>query len=119
MATGKKTGGKNFAKGNKIGGRKALPADIKAARNLSYEDMCRTVIEVREMTPETVKKENMEKVPLGKRAIMNAYAKLDYRGIKDYEDRLWGKSKESVELSTPEDASITINVVGVDTSEKK
>ena len=119
MATGKKTGGKNFAKGNKIGGRKALPADIKAARNLSYEDMCRTVIEVRNMTPETVKKEDMEKVPLGERAIINAYAKLDYRGIKDYEDRLWGKARESMELSTPEDSSITIKVIGVDTSEKK
>jgi hypothetical protein len=96
MAIGKKTGGRNFKKGE--GGRKPLPEDIKIARSLSYEDMCRTVIEVRSLTPENIKALDMDKEPLGKRAILNAYVKLDYRGIKDYEDRLWGKAKETVDL---------------------
>jgi len=104
MAKGKKTGGRNFKKGE--GGRKPLPEDIKMARNLSYEEMCKTVIEVRKLTPEKVKDENMDKMPLGKRAILNAYAKLDYKGIKEYEDRLWGKAKESYDIELPEGIEI-------------
>ena len=96
MAKGKKTGGRDFKKGE--GGRKPLPADIKAARNLSYEEMCRSVIEVRNLTPEQVKKIDLDKETLGKRAILNAFVKLDYKGIKEYEDRLWGKAKETVDL---------------------
>lgn len=38
-------------------------------------------------------------MPLGKRAIINAYATLDYKAIKDFEDRLWGKAKETVDFS--------------------
>ena len=102
MAKGKKTGGKNFPKGHRFGGRKPLPDDIKEARTLSYNEMCRTVIEVRGLTPEKVKKLDIEKETLGKRAIMNAFVKLDYRGIKDYEDRLWGKAKENIDLAIPE-----------------
>lgn len=95
-------------------GRKPLPDDIKYARNMSYEDMCRTVIEVRAMTPEQVKRLDSDKEPLGKRAILNAYVKLDYRGIKDYEDRLWGKAKESHEVTGSylfDDMEIKIEIV--------
>ena len=89
----------SFKKGNKMGqGRKKLPEDIRAARNLSYEQMCRTVIEVRSLTPGDAKKLDLEKEPLGKRAILNAYVKLDYRGIKNYEDRLWGKATETYKM---------------------
>ena len=98
MAKGKKTGGRDFKKGE--GGRKPLPDDIKAARNLSYEDMCRTVIDVRNMTPTEVEKKDLDKIPLGERAIISAYLAVDYRGIKDYEDRLWGKAKDSIDIET-------------------
>ena len=81
------------------GGRKKLPEDIKAARAMATEDMLRTVIEVRSMSPVDLKKIDMNIVPFGKRAIMNAYVKMDYRGIKDYEDRLFGKAQEYVELT--------------------
>jgi hypothetical protein len=101
MAKGRKTGGRDFKKGE--GGRKPLPADIKAARNLSYEDMCRTVIKVRKMTRKDVKAEDNDELELGKRAIMNAYAKLDYRAIYDYENRLWGKAKETLDLNPDQD----------------
>ena len=88
-------------------GRKPLPKDIRAARNLSYEDMCRTVIDVRSMTSMEAKEEDQKQMPLGRRAIMNAYAKLDYRGIKDYEDRLWGKARESVDMNINTDIEET------------
>src|SRR5271157_5312052 len=88
----------SFKKGNPGGGRKTLPADIRAARNMSYEDMCHTVIETRNMTPAELKQIDLENIPFGKRAIINAYAKMDYRAIKEYEDRVWGKAKETVAL---------------------
>ena len=97
-----------FATGNKLGGRKPLPEDIKIARNMSYEEMCRTVIQVRQIVL-SGNKIKIDDMPLGKRAIFNAYQKLDYRGIKDYEDRLWGKAKENIDLQTPE--GITIEFV--------
>lgn len=90
--------GKPFEPGNKGGGRKPLPKDILAARAMATEEMLRTVIEVRRMTTGDVKKLDLDKVPLGKRAIISAYAKNDYKGIKDYEDRLFGKAHETLSL---------------------
>jgi len=87
-----------FTKGNPGGGRKSLPDDILEARNLSYEEMCRSVIRIRQMTPAQVKKLKMEEISLGERTILNAYTLLDYKGVKDYEDRLWGKAIETKEL---------------------
>lgn len=92
--------GKPFVKGNKGGGRKPLPKDILAARSMATEEMLRTVIDVRRMTTGEVKKLDLDKVPLGKRAIISAYAKNDYKGIKDYEDRLFGKATENIDLTT-------------------
>lgn len=103
-----------FKKGNKLGGRPKLPEDIRAARTLSYNNMCRTVMEVMNMTVEDLKKVEMEKIPLGKRAIITAYATLDYKGIKEYEDRLWGKAKDNVNLISEEGMNITVNIKGID-----
>lgn len=90
--------GRPFAKGNKGGGRKPLPEDIRAARAMATEEMLRTVIEVRLLTIGEVKKLDLDKVSLGKRAIISAYVKNDYKGIKVYEDRLFGKAQESIKL---------------------
>lgn len=105
MAKGKKTGGRDFAKGHTLGGRRKLSSDIRAARSVSYEQMCRTVINTRNMTPAELKQIDLENISLGKRAIINAYAKMDYRAIKEYEDRLWGKAKETVALMDETDYS--------------
>ena len=105
MAKGKKTGGRDFQKGHSLGGRKKLPADLQAARNLAFEEMCRTVINTRNMTPAELKGLDLENMPLGQRAIINAYAKPDYRAMKDCEDRLWGKPKETVALMDETDFS--------------
>jgi len=103
----------SFKKGHKpvSPGRPPLPADIRAARNLSYEEMCRTVIQVREMTTAELKQIDLEQVPLGKRMIINAYAKMDFRGVQIYEDRLWGKAKERVELTGADGAPIGIDIL--------
>jgi len=50
------------------------------------------------MTPAELKQIDLENIPFGKRAIINAYARMDYRAIKEYEDRVWGKAKETVAL---------------------
>lgn len=102
----------SFKKGNPGGGRKPLPADILLARSMATEEMLRTVIEVRQMTPIEIKACDMEKISLGKRAIINAYAKLEYRGIKDYEDRLFGKAQESVNLTSDGSLPVTVNIIG-------
>ena len=80
-------------------GRKPLPKDIRAARSMATEEMLRAVIEVRRMTVSEVKTIDLETLPLGKRAIISAYTKNDYKGIKDYEDRLFGKAHETVALT--------------------
>ena len=80
------------------GGRKKIPADIRAARELALEEALRTIIATREMTVKEASKMNMETLPLGKRAILVAYMKLDFKTIKDLEDRLWGKATETVQL---------------------
>lgn len=106
----------SFKKGHKgvSPGRPKLPEDIKAARKMSYEEMCMTVISVRLSTPEELRKEDLEKMPLGRRAIVNAYIKMDYRGIRDYEDRIWGKAKESMDVDIQGAIKFTLNIGNAD-----
>ena len=88
-----------FKPGNSLGGRKPLSADVKAARNMSYEQAIQTIIKIRSLTKADVKDLDPSTITLAEAAIFKAYQTCDYRAIKDYEDRIWGKAKESVELS--------------------
>lgn len=104
MAAGLKKGQRNsgqFKVGNRCGGRAPVKKDIREAINLSREEFYLTVIEVRNTKFEDLKKESMEKMTLGKRQIVSAYAKLDHQAVKILEDRLWGKAKESTEITMP------------------
>jgi len=104
MAAGVKKGQKNsgqFKVGNRCGGKPSITKDIREAINLSREEFYMTVIEVRRLSYEDLKKENMEKMPLGRRQIISAYAKIDHQAVKILEDRLWGKAKESTEITMP------------------
>ena len=78
------------------GGRPQVPADVRAARIMGYGDLIRSVLKVRLMTAREARSLNMETITLGERAILNAYIRNDYRGIKDYEDRAFGKAPETV-----------------------
>jgi len=65
-------------------------------------DACYKICPVKAITkldPGKRYKIDIEKMPLGKRAIITAYMKNDYKGIKDYEDRLFGKAQEYIALS--------------------
>lgn len=92
-------------------GRKPLPADVRASRNMSHEELCRTVIEVRNMTYREALTIDKDLISLAKRAILNAYVKLDYRGIKEYEDRLWGKAQEKMMIGMNSEAPVDIEVI--------
>lgn len=106
-----------FAKGNKFGGRKPLSKETIEARHLSYEQMVLAVIEVRNFTLNDIKNINPDDIPMGKRAIIKAYTELDYKAIKDYEDRLWGKAKETIDVDVDMDerkieVEHTLNIQG-------
>ncbi len=98
------------------GGRPKLPDDIKEARQMSLEEFLRYIISVMKLTPSEVKEINMDDMPLGKRAILNAFAKNDYKAMKDFQDRLWGKAKESIDLTHSGELNpVNITVKGVAT----
>ncbi len=100
------------------GGRPKLPDDIKEARQMSLEEFLRYVISVMKLTPSEVKEINMDDMPLGKRAILNAFAKNDYKAMKDFQDRLWGKAKESIDLSHTMETPVKINIIPVKPDDK-
>lgn len=87
-----------FVNGNSGGGRPKLSDATTKARNMAYEDLIKTIIKARKMTVTQFQKLDPLKIPLGERAIINAYATLDYMGVKNYEDRLFGKAKDSLEV---------------------
>ena len=88
-----------FEKGNKLGGRKPLPDDLKEAKRMDYEKLLRTIISVRGLTKAEATLLDPAELTLGEQAILKAYQKLDYNNIKVYEDRLFGRAKESVEIT--------------------
>ena len=64
------------------------------------EQIIADVMEVRSMKLADARKKLKEKnLPLGKRAIIDAYIKRKHNDIKIYEDRAVGKARESVEIN--------------------
>jgi hypothetical protein len=99
MAAPKGGNSGSYGVGGRKPGRPKLPDDVRAARKLSYEEHIRHTIEAMRLTLSDVAKLDMSKIPLGKRAIIHAYQNLDFAGIRSYEDRLWGRAIEHVELT--------------------
>lgn len=100
----KNTGRTHFKKGNKFGGRKPLPPDIREAKNTKLEIFLKWVIEVMDLKISELGA-NKEKIalainemPLGKRAVAKWFIDCDSRGIEYCHNRLWGKVVESIEL---------------------
>ena len=102
---------KPFQKGNKGGGRKPLPPDVKHARAMAYEDMCRTVIKIRSMKEAEAVKHAKLNLTLGERVILTAYLKKDDKLIKQYEDRLFGKATENITLQSDIENPLSMQIV--------
>ena len=104
--------GKPFQKGQSGNphGRAPLPDEVKAARKMAYADLMMTIVDVRSMTQNDLGKLDMSTVPLGKRAIISAYAKSDFRGIREYEDRLFGRPQESVSISGEDGGPVKVDL---------
>ena len=107
----KKPRGKPFQKGNvpKSPGRPPLPDDIKEALKLGKEELCRTVIEIRQM-PATELRAYIKNAGVAKRAIANAYLKNNHNAIKIYEDRVFGRAVETVDTTVHSDG-LKVDVV--------
>lgn len=99
MAKGKKTGGKAFAKGNKLGGRKPESLEEKAAKALVREKLFGVVALIWNSTEADIRALDIKTLTIGERAVLDAYRKKNYLAIKTYEDRVLGKAKESIELT--------------------
>jgi len=103
-----KTGKRHvFQKGNKFGGRKPLPADLREAINQGKEQLYRDVLSIRSMTMDSAKaykkdKEARGMLSLGETYILQAYVKLDNQAIKTIEDRVFGKAIETHSLTNSE-----------------
>jgi hypothetical protein len=96
-----------FKKGNKGGGRKPLPKDLREAINQGKEQLCRDVLRIRSLTLDEAKqykddKKLVSKLTIAEYAMINAYIKCDYQAIKQFEDRIFGKAAETHALTNPE-----------------
>lgn len=98
MKKGTKNGG-SFPPANRAAGRPPLPKEVRLARRMSLEDFLRTIIRIRSMTPAELRSIKKTDLTLAERAMINAYQKFHYKGIEMYENRLWGKALETIELS--------------------
>lgn len=102
-----------FPKGNKFGGRKPMTQEARNIRHLSHEEMIKMVARVREYRVKNLKELKQTEMTLGEKVILKAYIDNDYRGIEYYENRLWGKVRESIDLQLPEGIKIVFeNMTG-------
>lgn len=108
MATGKKTGGKDFEPGQPGGpGRPPMPLDVKEARKLNQVELHRTLNEFLHCTREKLKERvnspdaTVFEICLGS-IIKNAIDRGDQNRLNFLLDRLVGKSKESIEITSHE-----------------
>lgn len=92
------------------GGRPHLSPDALEAIKMSKQDMIFAVVEIQRMTLAEAKQIDLDSLPLGKRAILNAYLKFDYVGISRYEDRIWGKAPESISITGENDGPIEVDI---------
>lgn len=96
MAKGKKTGGRNFTRGNNFGrGRKPLPKELRELRAASYNELCRTIIAVMWMTEKEASEINIEELSLVERIVLKAFLDGEHNFIIYLWNRIWGKPTES------------------------
>lgn len=114
--TNKKLPGKPFQKGQSgnAGGRPKIPDDIKKAIQIGRENMARVLIKIEGLTIGDAKKIDAESMTLVERLILKAFTSGDHHAVKIYQDRVYGRAKESIEIEGNLNSPVTIFVEGVD-----
>jgi hypothetical protein len=112
MAKGKKTGGRDFEKGDERAGRPRLPGDVREARKFTSGEVQRVLTEFMHMTPT----ELAERLTSGDATMLEGFiGSIMQRGIKDgcptrlnfLFERTIGKVKDQLEVSLPKPFVIT------------
>lgn len=119
MAKGKKTGGRDFKKGNSGGpGRPALTEIEKAARNASRREIAELYQRFKGLTPdEATKLLAAKKTTLLERAFLVSLLRMgdpedgDLTELHRMYDRLLGKSRQAVEHTGEGGEPLAIEVV--------
>jgi hypothetical protein len=107
MAKGKKTGGRDFAKGNPGGKWSQLSAIEREARNATRQQIAESIEKISKLNYKDLKlfckneSHNVYEMGIAK-AYLHWYEKGDYRTIDKIHDRLLGKSVERVAVSNDE-----------------
>ena len=119
MAKGFKSGGRNFKKGE--GGRKPLPPEIKVIANQTKPAIIEAYWKIINIHPDNIG--DFKPETLLETGILRTVIDFVKTGKVDQIRHIWaechGKPKESMELSTGEESSITFIVKGVAPSKKK
>lgn len=90
-------------------GRPPMSPDEKEARKMIHKKLQFWVGIAQDMTEDQYKELIKNQLPLGARAILDAYYKKNYNAIKIYEDRAAGKAREHFELTGYDGGPIEID----------
>jgi hypothetical protein len=107
MATGKKTGGRDFKKGQPGGpGRPPIPQEVKALAKVSYAQFLAMVGNLGASNIEQVKERQADPATTMLelcvlKILENALTEGDPKYLTFITDRLYGRVKEQVEISVP------------------
>lgn len=94
-------------------GRPKLPEDILKSISSGREDICRALFEIENLTISEVKSLKQDELSLLKRVILKAFIDNDHAAIKIYQDRVYGKAKETMELDHNINTPVKIVIEGV------
>jgi len=113
MANGRKTGGRNFQPGNKLGkGRPALTDDLKEIKNLDKDIFKKTISKFMDMDVENLK-EFLDKVKTQKVKVFDAYiASMIAKGMQNQDVSImeWLATRSVGKVKDEVDHNITNNV---------
>ena len=105
MASGRKTGGKNFEPGHpRLGGRQAMPGWVREAKKLTAESFLVCLHEMHDLSVETLEEISKDKSLPIKSVIMATWLLGSTTTDSERQNlfnRLFGKVTESVEVRMP------------------
>jgi hypothetical protein len=106
MAKGTKTGGRDFKKGNKMGGRKPHPPEVRKAAKLTKEQFLANLGEFSNLTVSELKElVKNDDLPAMQAWVANVFLmgiiEADHVRLNFVADRLFGKVTDKVEVKMP------------------